>query len=224
MSATRPTAMRAAPICAAICLLGGSLALSGCAHRAHPAKDAATPAAGWRKLATAADHDRLRGWRNAWMEALAAVRTAGKGPAIADAGALFDPDRALAGPLPPPGSYRCRIYKLGATGPATPAFRALPAAACRVAVQDGATSLYRLAGVQRPVGRLYADSLNRAVFLGTLVLGDESRPLQHGQDARRDLAGYVERIGPLRWRLVLPYPSFDALLDVVELTPAAAAQ
>ena len=39
------------------------------------------------------------------------------------------------------------------------------------------------------------------------------------QDATRDVAGVVERIGPQRWRLVLPYPRFESLIDVVELVP-----
>ncbi len=35
----------------------------------------------------------------------------------------------------------------------------------------------------------------------------------------RDMAGVLERIGERRWRLVLPYPRFESLLDVVELVP-----
>ena len=48
----------------------------------------------------------------------------------------------------------------------------------------------------------------RQVFLGTLVLSDERRALQYGQDETRDVAGFVERIGPNRWRLVMPQPAF----------------
>ena len=39
------------------------------------------------------------------------------------------------------------------------------------------------------------------------------------RDKKRDMAGYVERIGPVRWRLVMPAPHFESLLDVIELTP-----
>jgi hypothetical protein len=60
------------------------------------------------------------------------------------------------------------------------------------------------------------------VFLGTLVLGDETRALQYGQDEMRDVAGYVERIGPDRWRLIMPKPHFESQMDVMELTPAPA--
>jgi hypothetical protein len=66
---------------------------------------------------------------------------------------------------------------------------------------------------------IFPDSVSRAVFLGTMVLGDETKPLNYGQDVNRDLAGYLERIGPRRWRLVLPRPRFESLLDVVEITP-----
>ena len=67
---------------------------------------------------------------------------------------------------------------------------------------------------------LFPESDARAIFLGTLVLGDETAPLRYGQDSNRDMIGYVERIGEKRWRLVLPYPRFESLLDVVDLTPA----
>jgi hypothetical protein len=43
--------------------------------------------------------------------------------------------------------------------------------------------------------------------------------MDYGRDANRDMAGIVQRIGPRRWRLVLPYPHFESLLDVVELVP-----
>ena len=63
--------------------------------------------------------------------------------------------------------------------------------------------------------------MRRQVFFGTLVLGDEIRALGYGRDATRDMAGAMERIGPQRWRLVLPYPRFESTLDVIELTPAS---
>ena len=51
------------------------------------------------------------------------------------------------------------------------------------------------------------------------MLGDESRADAYGVDPMRDVAGYVERIGANRWRLVLPDPAFESLLDVIELVP-----
>jgi hypothetical protein len=79
----------------------------------------------------------------------------------------------------------------------------------------------RLDGPQRPTGLIFADTDARAILLGTMVFSDETRPLDYGRDAGRDMAGAVERIGHRRWRIVVPYPRFESTLDVVELVPAA---
>ena len=34
------------------------------------------------------------------------------------------------------------------------------------------------------------------------------------------MAGFVERVGPRRWRIAFPYPAFESNLDVLELVPA----
>jgi hypothetical protein len=60
------------------------------------------------------------------------------------------------------------------------------------------------------------------VLLGTLVLGDEERAMQYGEDEMRDVAGFIERIGPNRWRLVMPSPHFESRLDVMDLVPSTA--
>lgn len=173
----------------------------------------------WRRIATPADRTKLRGWRTAWVGALARAGVGHAAAIDADA-ALFDPDRALPGPVPPPGGYRCRVFKLGANGTAMRDWTAYPASACRVDADGRGSRLYRVTGAQRPAGTLFADSPSRAVFLGTMMLGDEKRPLAYGQDAGRDMAGYVERIGERRWRLVLPRPRFESMLDVIEIVPA----
>ena len=56
--------------------------------------------------------------------------------------------------------------------------------------------------------------------LGTMMFGDEKKPIDYGRDDGRDMAGYVERVGEKRWRLVLPWPKFESIVDVVELVPA----
>ena len=38
---------------------------------------------------------------------------------------------------------------------------------------------------------------------------------------KRDMAGVLERIGPFKWRLVIPWPQSTSKLDVFELTPVA---
>ena len=134
--------------------------------------------------------------------------------------ALFDPDRALPRPLPPAGDYRCRTIKLGAQGGGMLDYVAYPSFTCRIAREDGTLRFTKLSGSQRPSGRLFADGSARGVFLGTLALGEERRAMPYGRDAMRDMVGYVERIGERRWRLAFPSPTFEAMIEIVELTPA----
>jgi len=70
------------------------------------------------------------------------------------------------------------------------------------------------------VGTIFPSDALRHVFLGTLALGDEQSAMQYGRDSERDVAGYVDRIGPNRWRLIMPRPSFESVMDVMELVPA----
>jgi hypothetical protein len=174
----------------------------------------------WRRVATAEDRTRLRNWRQAWVDALAKAQGSAKATVVASDSLLFDPDRALSGAMPPPGSYLCRVIKLGANGTAMHDVTTYPPVDCKVDDEGEVSSLYKVSGAQRPVGLLFPESQARAVFLGTMVLGDETKPLSYGQDSNRDMAGYIERIGDKRWRLVLPYPRFESLLDVVEIVPA----
>lgn len=205
------------PIAAA--LLCTMLAACGGGGDARPAT-VATRAADWRTVATPADRERIRNWRVAWTDGVAQVRAAGRGGDLATFGALFEPDRALPNPLPPPGDYRCRTIKLGSRAATMPSFTAYPWFACRIERERDVLSLVKDSGSQRPVGLVFPDGDLRGVFLGTLLLGDEASPLQYGQDRARDMAGTVERIGDRRWRLTLPYPAFESVVDVVELVPA----
>jgi hypothetical protein len=173
----------------------------------------------WRGIATDADRERLRNWHKAWDEALPLAKAA-DAQAIAADPILFDPDRALAGAALPPGQYRCRTIKLGAAGTAMRDYTATPTFGCEVTDGGEVDSFHQLKGSQRPAGLLFAETDARTIFLGTLVLGDETSPLRYGLDAQRDMIGYVERIGEKRWRLVLPRPHFEAKLDIIELTPA----
>ena len=176
--------------------------------------------ADWRAVATATDRGRLRDWRTAFTKALGQARKAGHAADIAREGHLLDPDAAL-GPVPiPNGAYKCRAIKLGAKGPGLLDYIAYPAFDCRIAPAGQLQSLTKLTGSQRQVGLLFAADPRRQVFLGTLVLGDELRAMQYGRDPDRDLAGWVERVGPARWRLILPYPRYESIIDVVELIPA----
>ncbi len=195
----------------ALVLMMGTVARPMAAARAGETLD-------WRQFATPADRKRLRAWRQAWIDALSHARKSNAADVV-EGGALFDPDRAYPGAVPPPGRYRCRVFKLGAKGTAMAEFTRHPDFACRIGSNGQAATFYKLDGAQRPAGVLFDESAARAIFLGTLVIGDERRAMTYGRDQSRDLAGYVERVGDKRWRLVLPYPRFESILDVVELVP-----
>ena len=194
--------------------------LAGCTLLTGPREIIASPTSEWRATATNVDRARLRDWRDAFIEALGKARASGHGAAIAAEGALLDPDAALGDPPIPNGDYRCRVIKLGAKQPGMLDYVAYPAFTCRIRADGRHRGFAKLSGSQRPVGMIFPGDAMRDVFLGTLVLGDESRAMQYGRDPDRDLAGFVERIGPTRWRMVLPRPAFESTLDVIELIPA----
>jgi len=198
-------------------LILATLLLAGCSTiRQQPAM-VPQPTNDWRRVATEDDHERLRKWRNAFVEGLAVARKAGHGAEIAKEGVLLDPDAALGGPIPD-GNYRCRLIKLGAKAEGMLDYVAYPAFRCRV--DTGKRRHFaKITGSQRPLGILFPDSQLREVFLGTLVLGDEQNALQYGVDETRDVAGFVERIGERRYRLIMPQPHFESRMDVMELLP-----
>jgi hypothetical protein len=175
----------------------------------------------WRDVATAADRTRLRDWRKTFIDALAAARKSGHSAEVAKEGALLDPDSALAGQSLPNGTYRCRVIKLGAKSEGMLDYVAYPYFSCRIRADRDLQRLDKLSGSQRYVGLIFPNDAMRQIFLGALVLGDESRAMQYGEDPDRNVAGYFERIGVNRWRLVMPKPQFESQLDVMELVPAS---
>ncbi|WP_118857692.1 DUF4893 domain-containing protein [Sphingomonas mesophila] len=199
------------------------ISLSGCATTAPPPPPQVPAPAqqDWRAVATAADRARLREWRKAFAQGLARARAAGHRAEIESEAALLDPDAALGGGPIPNGDYRCRVIKLGAKSQGLLDYIAYPAFRCRVRAERGIQGFAKLTGSQRPVGLIFPGDQLRQVFLGTLALGDETHAMHYGRDSERDLAAYVERIGPNRWRMVFPSPAFESLTDVIELVPAS---
>jgi hypothetical protein len=208
--------------CAA--LLALPLALAGCKVIEQPAGLIPRWTTAYREVISEDDRLRLRDWRTSFEEGLAAARKSGHGADVAREGALLDPDAALAAPAIPNGMYRCRVIKLGAREAGNLDYVAYPGFTCRVRLERSLQRLGKLSGAQRYVGLIFPGDAIRNVFLGTLALGDETRVLQYGQDEQRDVAGYVERIGPSRWRLVMPRPHFESRVDVMELLPEGASQ
>ena len=173
------------------------------------------------QIATAADESRIARIGLAWQSALADAQRRFAAE-IRREGALLEPRAAQPRPAPTPGSYNCRLIKLGRTTDKGIAFERFKPFFCYVQVEDELLTIVKQTGSERPAGRLWEDDMaDRLIFLGSLALGDEQQPLAYGDDPKRDMAGVFERIAPFRWRLVIPWPQGTSKLDVFELTPVA---
>jgi hypothetical protein len=202
-------------------LIATALTCSGCDVIEQPNGLIPTWTTNYKQAISENDRVRLRDWRKTFEAALADARKTNASDVARD-GAVLEPDSALAGPAIPDGVYNCRVIKLGAKEPGNLNYVSYPAFTCRVHAQRTLQRLTKLSGSQRYVGLIFPGDAIRNIFLGTLVLGDEMRALQYRQDETRDVAGYVERIGPKRWRLVMPQPHFESRLEVMELVPRGA--
>ena len=173
----------------------------------------------WRQVATADDQDRLSRLQAAWDSALAEAKKTNPAD-IRREGVLLKPDAGMARPAPTPGSYNCRLIKIGKAEPKTRSYESFKPFFCYVEVESDLLTIVKQTGSQRPAGRLWEDdNPDRLIFLGSLALGDEDQPLAYGDNPKRNMAGVFERIGPFRWRLVIPWPQGASKLDVFELTP-----
>ena len=211
----------------ALMLLAG-LGLSGCTPKPTPVTRAQfvsvqTKGDVWKSVASAADQGRIARLASAWSEALRIARSSPGGrDLLRDEGDLLVAGAGLQRPEPTPGSYRCRVVTLGRETKGGPPFERFKPFFCYISLEGDLFTIVKQTGSQRPAGRLWADDVTtRLVFLGTLALGNEEEVRAYGEDARRDMAGVFERIGPFRWRLVIPYPLNGARLEVFELTPVA---
>jgi hypothetical protein len=203
------------------------LLLAGCATKpklppgVHPTVEVGPPlkSEAWKAVATAADQDRIARLGLAWQEALADAKKTNAGEVSRD-GKLLLPRTGLPWPAPTPGSYNCRMIALGKTEPRAKAYESFKPFFCYVEAEGDQLTIVKQTGSQRPAGRLWEDDdPKRMIFLGSLALGDEEQPLAYGDDPKRNMAGVLERIGPFKWRLVIPWPQGTAKLDVFELTP-----
>ena len=176
----------------------------------------------WRQIASAEDQDRIGRLGLAWQSALADVRRAGGVTDLRTEGKLLEPRAALPRPAPTPGSYNCRLVKVGRSGARGPTFERFKPFFCYVEVEGDLLTIVKQTGSQRPAGRLWEDDQDdRLIFLGSLALGNEQAPMAYGDDPKRNMAGVFERIAPFVWRLVIPWPQGTSKLDVFELTPVA---
>ena len=203
-----------------VCIILGLAVLTACSQ-ARPVTASTPVALDWKRVVTSADMDRIKAWRTAFVKALEDAKSHGNQAKIASEGALLDPDAAIGGVGPSAGEYRCRVIKIGTKSPTMPSYTVYPDFAFTVSDEGEVMSFAKTSGSQRPVGLIFPGDDRRQIFLGTMMLGDETRAMEYGRDTTRDMAGAVERIGTKRWRLILPYPNFESVMDVIELIPQA---
>ena len=214
---------RAASLAAVI---AATLLIYGCMKKPPPEPPGPQPVVevldqlAWQGIASAEDTMRINRIKDAWEQALDETQSKGFRRVVEAEGELLKPDAALPRPAPTPGSYRCRVIKLGTQQDKGLAFNAYKPFFCYVEVEGDLLTIVKQTGSQRPAGRLYPDANdNRLIFLGTLALGTEEAPLAYGENAQRDMAGVFERVATFRFRLVIPWPRYESKLDVIELVP-----
>ena len=172
----------------------------------------------WATIASAADLDRLARIEEAWDTGLRQARRDGFGRRITAEGALLDPRGALPQAAAPPGPYRCRLIRIGGAT-IRRSYAVQPSGFCFVGVDGAQPSFTQATGARRPGGYLWADNDGRVVFIGAAAVAREQIPPPYGEDAERDVIGALERVGPHRYRLVMPFPAGGATLEVLELVP-----
>ncbi len=172
------------------------------------------PASGWHAVVMPADQQALdvlpAQFRQAWHDVSSQYKTR-----LVAEGPVVEPDAAQPVPALPPGPYHCRLMRFGGSV----GFKAYDPDICYVQPGADALSFTKETGVTLLNGWVYSDTDARLVFLGT-VRTDPTTKAQGYGDANADhLAGYVERVSPFRWRLVLTRAGQGAALDILELVP-----
>ncbi len=196
---------------------------------------AAQPAASsWQGRIQPEDRPRMAGLWSAWTRSLADIQAAGGRAAVEALGPVaIPPVEPLPGrrvnidaaTLPAPGAYRCRTIRLGSRDDGWPRDGVLPLqtgnwGACRIGPGHGQPLALTMAeGEQRVSGGLWPDG-DRMVFLGALSLATETGRRGYGDDPDRDHLGVLRAIGPDHWRLELPWPRWQSVLLLIEITSA----
>ena len=210
----------------ALIVAAGLLAIAACQRT--PPPEAVSKAdvqvveePGWRRAASADDAGRVDRLAAAWQTARAQAARAGFSSLMAREGRLVDPAAALPRPAPTPGSYQCRLIRFAPPEARGPVLTAYQPFFCYVGIDRDSLSIIKQTGSQRPAGYLWDDgNPHRMIFLGSMALGSREEAGAYGSDPQRDMAGVFERIGPFRFRLVIPWPRSGATLDIFELVPS----
>ena len=177
----------------------------------------------WKDVATAADEQRIA--RAGPRLAGSAGRGAGAAsPARSTAGRRAASSRApaLPRPAPTPGSYNCRLIKLGKANAKGRGVRALQAVLLlrpgRGRPADHRQADRQPAPGRPPVGGRQARPPDLPRQPGARRRGAAARLWRRSQ-ARHGRSVRAHRAVP--WRLVIPWPQSTSKLDVFELTPVA---
>ena len=176
--------------------------------------------ADWRQVASAEHAANLGRLDQAWRLGRAEAEDKGFATQVEALGNLVDPNAGLTGRLQPaPGAWRCRTIKLGSHDNAGPGYLEYPWFRCTVEPTPGGDLiLTKTTGSQRTRGLLYPDTDDRLIFIGAAAWGMEETGFpSYGEDRRRDQVGVFERIGPDRYRVVIPWPAVDSKLEILEL-------
>jgi len=205
----RPTIMI---LCLSAALTGGCSTLSR-PHVAEPlASEPAEADTGWRSIARPEDQQRIAAIDSRLQAALADLPRRLQPRDAADK-QLLDPKAARPLPALTPGGYQCRRIRLGGRTKLT---RFKPDT-CYVKLEDGDRLSYTtLSGGLMPGGWLYPDGDERVVLLATDRPASAKAAPAYGVGGGQNLAGVVERLGPMRWRLTIPRADE---LDIWELKP-----
>lgn len=199
-----------------------ALMLSGCTTvqpEAKPTVGFVEVATGWHAEISPEDEQRIEHLPDSWRTALASVEPRNQ-RLVTREGDLLIADAARDRPAPPPGSYRCRLVKLGPGTRRELPVRSFPAFFCYIRAEaNGGLSFTKQTGTDLPGGWLHEDGLKRMILIGARQQVAGSNSVAYGTDPARDVVGVLERIGPFRWRLVLPWRAEPAGMDVYELTP-----
>ena len=142
-----------------------ALALTGCTlpgadkDKPRPVISAPPPtkAEVWQDIASSEDANRILRVGAAWSNGLAEARTAGFGDEIKAEGKLLHANAAQAKPAPTPGSYSCRVIRLGKENGKGLAFQKFKPFFCYVGVEGELFTIVKQTGSQRPAGRLWED-------------------------------------------------------------------
>jgi hypothetical protein len=205
-------------------LIVTAAALTGCAAP-RPVVSTATvevspPQPAWRSAVQPDDLTRLARLGAAWDEALAVARSAGAARRVQAEGKLLSPLAALPRALLPPGSYRCRLIRIGASRRGRGAYTVHGPYFCFVGAEGINLPFVQQTGPDRPWGSLYEDGDQRQILVGARARGAEMSLPSYGAQPERDIIGVVERIGNFRYRIVMPWPRSGAILEVIDLAPS----